>query len=226
MRGKINVRIVVFVALIVLVPGWLMYTYFSDLLHKGVVGQEGDYTRVELRWMSTFEFNQTTGTIDDVPRRWRELDGKKVILTGEIWAPNSAGPEITAFDLCYSIAKCCFTGPPQVQHFVKSRAVNGPVPNYAGQVEVRGTLHVNVIPGPEKIDSVYQLDVESVTLPDQSFPMWIVWGIGGFVCVAGAAELVRRRMVRRLPVGRPAAQLNPLSGPSEVSNISRIPTQT
>jgi hypothetical protein len=73
-------------------------------------------------------------------------------------------PRISNFDLCYSIAKCCFNGPPQVQHFVKSTVVNGKkVPYYDGLVRVTGTLHVNVKTDElGKVASVYQLDVERV----------------------------------------------------------------
>jgi hypothetical protein len=162
LRERINFRIIAFIIIVGFIPLWVIYTYLSDVMHQGVVGREGEYTRVELKWMSTFDFDQVAGTLEDVPKRWREFDGKKVILRGEIWAPDSASPEISRFDLCYSIAKCCFSGPPQVQHFVKCQVKEGVVPYYNGQVEVRGTLHVKVIPGPEKVASVYQLEVERV----------------------------------------------------------------
>jgi len=162
LRERINLRIVAFILIVGFIPCWVLYTYLTDMMHQGVVGKEGDYTRVELKWMSSFDLDQVAGTINDVPKRWREFDGKKIILRGEIWSPDSSSPEIDHFDLCYSIAKCCFSGPPQVQHFVKSRAAKGVLPNYGGLVEVRGTLHVKVVPGPEKIASVYQLDVERV----------------------------------------------------------------
>ena len=82
-----------------------------------------------------------------------------------MWNKQAAGPEVPQFQLCYSIAKCCFSGPPQVQHFVDSTVVNGgSVPYYSGLVSVTGTLHVNVKVDQEvgKVVSVYQLDVERV----------------------------------------------------------------
>jgi hypothetical protein len=90
------------------------------------------------------------------------LDGKKVVLYGEMWAPDSASPDLDHFELCYSRAKCCFSGPPLVQHFVKSKAMKGTVEYDGGLVKVKGILHVNIIPGVEKIASIYQLQVESV----------------------------------------------------------------
>ncbi|MGH7176227.1 MAG: hypothetical protein ACREJC_02500, partial [Tepidisphaeraceae bacterium] len=101
--------------------------------------------------------------IDDIPKKWRELDGQKVVLYGDMWQGFDAAGKLAGFDLCYSIAKCCFSGPPQVQHFVKSKVVPGrTVGYYNSQVKVTGILHVKVISGPEKVDSVYQLDVETV----------------------------------------------------------------
>src|SRR5262245_45077185 len=89
-RRGINVRVIVFTAVVAFVPLWVLYTYVSDVVQQGVGSKQGEYTEVELKWMSSFDFNQQTGTIDDVPKRWRDLDGKKVLLHGEIWAPNSA----------------------------------------------------------------------------------------------------------------------------------------
>ena len=87
-----------------------------------------------------------------------------MILVGEMWDPLSAGERITNFDLVYSIAKCCFSGPPQIQHFVHATATNGAkLGYYQGTVEVKGTLHVNVKREAGAVTSVYQMDVESVT---------------------------------------------------------------
>ena len=54
----------------------------------------GGYTYVDLKAMSTFTFDQNNGTINDVPAKWRELDGKKVVLHGEMWEPTGAGPTV------------------------------------------------------------------------------------------------------------------------------------
>ena len=113
--------------------------------------------------MSTFAFDQANGTIGDVPEKWRQLDGKKVILYGEMWEPQGAGPTVSDFQLVYSIAKCCFSGPPQIQHFVHSRAMpDAKLGYYEGTVEVKGVLHVDVKKDQGRVASVYQLDVESI----------------------------------------------------------------
>lgn len=115
-----------------------------------------------LKAMSTFAFDQQNGKLTDIPVKWRELDGKKVKIIGEMYVSRESGDQIHDFDIVYSIAKCCFSGTPQVQHFVTSKAPQG-VPNYYGSlVEVSGTLHVNVVKDKDKVASIYQLDVQDV----------------------------------------------------------------
>jgi hypothetical protein len=160
---RINFRLIIFAAVILMLIGAPTYIYLESVLTGGVKNR-GDYLEVDLKAMSNFPFDQENGTINDVPKQWRELDGKKVLLEGEMWAPTSAAPTISQFELVYSIAKCCFNGPPQKQHFVQSKVLNdGKVPYYSGLVRVVGTLHVNVRKTPDdKVASVYELDVESV----------------------------------------------------------------
>jgi hypothetical protein len=119
---------------------------------------------VNLKAMSTFTFDQVNGKLQDIPQKWRELDGQKVVLKGEMWEPLGTGQTVDNFVLVYSIAKCCVTTTPQVQHFVHSKVIPGKTVNYyQGTVEVRGVLHVNVKREEGQVSSVYQLDVESVS---------------------------------------------------------------
>jgi hypothetical protein len=159
---RINLRLIVFAAVIMFVVGYPMYLYLDSELSGGIKNAGNGYKQVDLKAMSSFTFDQDHGTVNDVPKKWRELDGQKVVLYGEMWAPDSASDQVDHFDLCYSIAKCCFSGPPQVQHFVKSHAKTEPVPFYSGLVKVEGTLHVDVKSSGDKVASVYQLDVEKV----------------------------------------------------------------
>src|SRR5450432_2525190 len=161
-RERLNFRLIIFLLVVGTPLVWVMYTFLNAELTHGIQDAGNGYTHVDLKAMSTFAIDQTNGRIDDVPEMWRKLDGKKVILEGEIWAPDSASAELNHFDLCYSITKCCFSGPPLVQHFVKSKPSQGTVSFYNGLVKVKGTLHVSIIPGGDKIASIYQLDVESV----------------------------------------------------------------
>jgi hypothetical protein len=161
--SKVNFRMLAFAGVLLLLIGYPIYVYFDSVVSGGIHDVGGGYKEVDLKAMSVFPFDQINGTIDDVPQKWRALDGKKVVVYGELWAEQSAGDNLTGFQLCYSIAKCCFSGPPQVQHFVDSRVTPGKeVQYYPNQVKVTGTLHVHVKRNDQKVTSVYQMDVDSV----------------------------------------------------------------
>ena len=161
---RINFRMITFAALLLVLVGLPTYWYLDATISGGVKDVGGGYKQVDLKAMSNFIFDQQNGTIEDVPEKWRALDGQKVILYGEMWQPNVAANRISDFELVYSIAKCCFSGPPQVQHFVKANVIEGKqVGFYDGLVKVTGTLHVNVKKAQGKVERVYELDVEDVT---------------------------------------------------------------
>jgi len=161
---RINFRLIVFLGVIVLIVGYPVYVLIDSQVTGGIKKLQDGYTQVDLKAMSTFTFDQSDGAITDVPEKWRALNGKPVVLYGEMWQAQNADNELDHFDLCYSIAKCCFNGPPQVQHFVKSKVKAGTknVGYYDGRVRVAGVLHVNVQKEAGKVASVYQLEVESV----------------------------------------------------------------
>ncbi|HEV7300819.1 MAG TPA: hypothetical protein VGN72_15745 [Tepidisphaeraceae bacterium] len=159
---RINFRLLAFSIIAIVLVGTPIYWYVDEVVSGGIKVR-GDVTEVNLKAMSTFPFDQVKGTIEDVPERWRALDGKKVELVGEMYLANSAGDEVRKFDLVYSIAKCCFSGPPQIQHFVQATGRDGKaLPYYQGLVKVTGTLHVNVKRGPERVETVYQMVVDSI----------------------------------------------------------------
>jgi hypothetical protein len=159
---RINVRLIVFVLVVVGLLSMPLYIYISEAVSGGI-HQRGDVTEVNLMAMVTWPFDQVNGTINDVPEKWRALDGKRVKLVGEMKVTDSAGDDIKGFDLVYSIAKCCYSGPPQIQHFVHSTGRDGKMlPYYPGLVTVTGTLHVDVVKGPDRVVQVYKLDVDSI----------------------------------------------------------------
>ncbi len=165
LSSRINLRMVAFACFVLVLIGFPLYWYLDVALSGGVKDAGNGYLQVDLMTMVSFPFDQHNGTVDDVPPKWRQLDGKKVILVGEMAPMQSAAPEIDSFDLVYSVAKCCFTGEPQAQHFIHSKVVGGKkVPYYGGLVKARGTLHVDVRKSAEngKIDSVFTFDVEDV----------------------------------------------------------------
>src|SRR5437773_7279709 len=140
---RINIRMVVFIAVIGFLVGYPIYVLIDAQLSGGIKNAAGGYKLVDLKAMSTFELDQTNGTINDIPSKWRDLEGQKVILHGEMWDSRGAGPTVESFELCYSIAKCCFSGPPLLQHFVHATPLkDAQLAYYSGQVEVRGILHV------------------------------------------------------------------------------------
>jgi hypothetical protein len=162
LRERIPWRMVAFMAVVLVLLGTPIYWYLDAAISGGIKNR-GDYVEVDLKAMSLFPFDQVNGTINDIPQKWRDLDGKKVVLSGEMWAGGSAAEELRAFQLCYSVAKCCFSGPPQVQHFVNARARSGGwMPYYPGVVTVTGTLHVTVKRGEGKVASVYEMDVDKI----------------------------------------------------------------
>jgi hypothetical protein len=159
---RINLRLIVFTVVAVALIGTPLYWYIDSSLNHGIKVR-GDVTEVDLKAMSLFPFDQVRGTLEDVPERFRELDGKKVELVGEMYLVNFAGDDVGRFDLVYSISKCCGQGPPMIQHFVQAKGRDGKlVPYYQGLVKVTGTLHVDVKRGTDRVESVYQLEVDSV----------------------------------------------------------------
>lgn len=159
-------RVGTVVTIVGLLLGYALYQTFVIVFQGGVI-KRGDYYEVNLKSMSNFEMNQLNGTLEDIPQPYRKLDGQKVLLEGEV-APTGmgSGDKVNQFLLCYSVAKCCFGGPPKVQHFVHCKAPDGKmVSNYdgAGTVRVFGTLHVRIKKGEGgKIQSIYELDLDRV----------------------------------------------------------------
>ena len=163
LRERFNLRMIFFIGFVALLIGYPVYVMIDMQVTGGVKQLSSGYTEVDLKAMSTFGFDQSNGTIDDIPQKWRELDGKKIVVHGEMWEPQGAGDSVSRFELVYSIAKCCFSGPPQIQHFVHAKAKDGAsFGYYQGTVEVKGVLHVNVKKEAGAVTSVYQMDVEDV----------------------------------------------------------------
>lgn len=162
LRERFNLRIILFVIALGAIVGFPVYL-FVDSVVSGGVKDRGDYKEVDLKAMSDFPFDQNKGTLADVPERWRQLDGQRILVTGEIWAPNSTSPRLNNFELVYSISQCCFSGPPQIQHFVQADVPEGSVPYYRGLVKVLGTLRVDIERDEEgKVARVYRMEVERV----------------------------------------------------------------
>ena len=161
---RINFRLLFFSAVMLAVIGYPIYIYLDSILSGGIKELPGGVKKVDLKAMSSFVFDQYVGTIDDVPEKWRALHGQKVVLEGEMVPPSlSARGGTGRFELVYSVQQCCFSGVPQIQHFVQCTVVDGQeVPYVSGLVRVAGTLTVDVTRDPETnaITGVYHLRVE------------------------------------------------------------------
>ena len=160
-KQGINFRLILFIAVVGLPltgVGWLMV---RNLLSKGITWH-GDYAEVNLKALGNFPFNESNGTKDDVPQRWRDLDGKKVELKGFMFSPQSAGDRGNEFQFVYNVQKCCFSGPPLVQERVYCHS-HADIPLYpvSDFARVVGILHVRVVRDKSGgIHSVFDLDVQ------------------------------------------------------------------
>jgi hypothetical protein len=163
---RFNFRILMFAAILLAVVGYPFYVYLDGVLSGGVRDLGNGVKLVDLKTMSSFVFDQTSGTVNDVPEKWRALDGERVALEGEMVPPSmSAKGGAGKFELVYSVAKCCFTGAPQIQHFIQCQTGDGgEVPFIGGLVRVTGTLKVDVTRDAEtgEINGVYHMTVDEV----------------------------------------------------------------
>ena len=157
-------RVGLVVGIVGFLVGFALYESFNIIWRGGIVDR-GDYVEVDLKAMSTFEMDQSNATLADIPEKYRNLDGKKVLLQGEVAPTTFSSGGGNNFSLCYSVAKCCFGGPPKVQHFIDCRIPDGKsfgALNTDGQIKVFGTFRVEVRKSGDKIQSVFHMDVQRI----------------------------------------------------------------
>ncbi|MDB5295800.1 MAG: hypothetical protein JWO31_1783 [Phycisphaerales bacterium] len=162
-RRGVNVRLLVF---LVVVSAPFLWIIGSAIHHAatGGVTDHGGLKEVDLKALGNFPFDDSEGKVEDVPKRYRELDGQKVMLKGFMYSTENAGSRGNKFQFVYDVQKCCFGGPPQVQERVFGFAKNGiDLFDQYTFAEVRGTLHVRPVKDAAtgKIVSLYDMDVES-----------------------------------------------------------------
>jgi len=155
-----------FKLVLVAVGGYLVVISIVQSLSDAVthgIHRAGNLYSVDLRSMSDFSMDQVNGTNAEIPKPYRDLDGKHVLTVGQMWSPFGAAGQLHGFDLVYSLNNCCFRGPPLVQHFVHATVNPGAdVKFFPGTVTVTGTLHVGVQKEAGSVQSIYRLDVDSV----------------------------------------------------------------
>jgi hypothetical protein len=162
---RFNLRVILFVGVILFIFGSIAWKFLDTALTSGI-HDKGSYVDVDLKTMSDWEMDPVIATDKSIPAEFRALDGKRVQLVGEIAPGMIARGAMAQFDLVYSVQKCCFVGSPKIQHFIKCTVPAGAKAEMSsGQVKVVGTLHVGIVRDPEnenRITSVYRVDVESV----------------------------------------------------------------
>jgi len=75
----------VFLAVVALLVGYPVYVYLDSVITGGIKDVGNGFKEVDLKAMSTFPFDQQNGAVQDIPEKWRALDGQKVVLYGEMW---------------------------------------------------------------------------------------------------------------------------------------------
>jgi len=165
LRQRFNWRLIVFIGVFALIFGSFFYVFASSVVTGGISHRNG-YAEVDLKAMGQFPFDDTNGLLTDVPKRFRALDGERVLLRGKMWAPYSAG-RATRFEFVYDVAKCCFNGPPRVQERVYVNVPQGMSPvevmGATDLMECTGKLHVRLQRNPEgTVTSVYDMELENI----------------------------------------------------------------
>lgn len=160
---RINVRMLVILAVVAILVGYPVYLFVSASINGGAQ-RSGDVWNVDLKSLGNFPFDEQRSTIAEIPEKWRKLDGQKVSLEGFMYAGNSAGDDVSAFQFVYNISKCCFNGPPLVQERVFMKVPDGKtVPYYGQMVRCVGTLHVAVNKNDAgKASSIYDMELQKV----------------------------------------------------------------
>jgi hypothetical protein len=163
---RINFRMIAVAAVVLFLVGYPIYTYLDETITGGVHNVGNGMKAVDLKALGNFPFDDKVSTINDIPQKWRDLNGQKVILEGFMYAGTSAADNIHSFQFVYNVAKCCFGGPPRVQERVFTVVPNGgTVTNYGSYEMVRctGTLHVDI--KKNEVGStiaVYTMDLDKV----------------------------------------------------------------
>jgi hypothetical protein len=113
--------------------------------------------------LGNFTLDQVKGADADIPQSVRELDGKRIILLGEMWQPMSNdNVNVSDFDLMRFAAFHDYQVP-QVQQFVRCKVSSSRKVTYCpNTVTVTGVLHVGIERDGGRISSVLTMEVERV----------------------------------------------------------------
>ena len=153
----LGLRFIMVLAICACVCGGVLYGVVS--FHGGI-RQSRDGAVVDLRALGFFQFDQNIGTLNNVPSKFRALDGQKVVLEGFMVYPDSA-TDPTQFQFVYNIQNCCFNGPPLVQERVFVNVPEGRRIEFTNNcARIIGTLHIRIEKDNDKIVKLYTMDVD------------------------------------------------------------------
>ncbi len=123
--------------------------------------KSGEVRDLEIKELGNFNYDPKVG--GNIPADVLALSGLKVRLRG-IMAPlvQSDPKKVTDFLLVPSLMNCCFGQPPQIQHTIDCvTADHQPMPYYADQAVIEGTLQVR-----EKKEDGFVTSIFEVTVTD------------------------------------------------------------
>ncbi len=120
------------------------------------------YAEIDLKALGNFPCDEEGGCTQDIPRRWRDLNGRRVEVTGFMGFPV-AGAGVQKYRLVYNVSSPSGFNRPLIQERIDATApMSMSVFSPYDCVRVSGVLHVGVQRDPSGNASVFRMDVESV----------------------------------------------------------------
>ncbi|HZL37014.1 MAG TPA: hypothetical protein VFC78_16965 [Tepidisphaeraceae bacterium] len=159
---RLNVRLIVFLSILVIPVLWFEYRLLNPV-DAGGVQQHVGWARVDLKALGNFPFDPYSGGIEQVPARFRQLDGKRVVLEGFMAYP-SVGDNFRDFQFVYNLRRGS-TKAPQVQERVFVHCPSDRKVAYINDfARLTGILHVKIIRDPNtgQVVALYEMDMEHV----------------------------------------------------------------
>lgn len=132
------------------------------------------FHKIDLKEIADFDMDQDNGTIDDIPPRFRKLDGRDIVTYGQMWnATKRADGGLSYFQLVYSRTKWSFQGAPRSQDFVDCDVPPSVVVKFDPcEFKISGKLHVVLRRDPGGyLKSIYHIDVTSVEQLESPFEL-------------------------------------------------------
>ena len=161
----------------------------------------GCYYEVVLSALTNFDLNQTNGTDSDIPSNLRALNGRDIVIDGEV-APRGIGNPGQSFILIGTVRDGHQL---KVQHFILvDLPAHSQFDSY-DSVRVWGTLHVGIERSNGQITSVFRMQADRVEAVNSSGPIRVPGGgfagSDGIILALAAAGAIRaivayRRTVR------------------------------